>query len=62
LRKEADRFIGKKMAMLELRVVITVLVMSFRFEAIPDELNGFQGRTQALRAPSQGFVRLTPLI
>ncbi|KAK9436895.1 Cytochrome P450 [Metarhizium brunneum] len=52
---------GKKLAMQELRVVMALLVLSFRFEAIPDALNGYQGRTRALHAPRQGYVRLTPL-
>ncbi|KAG8411330.1 hypothetical protein J3459_016369 [Metarhizium acridum] len=53
---------GKKLAMQELRIIIALLVLSFRFEDIPDALNGYQGRTKALHAPKQGYVRLTPLL
>lgn len=56
-----ETYAGKKLAMQELRVVLALLVLSFRFEAIPDALNGYQGRTRALHAPRQGYVRLTPL-
>lgn len=49
------------MAMQELRIVILLLVLNFRFESIPDIYNGYQGRTKALRAPKQVYVRLTSL-
>ncbi|TWU78561.1 hypothetical protein ED733_003365 [Metarhizium rileyi] len=52
---------GKKLAMQELRVIIALLVLSFKFEPIPEALDGCQGRTKALRAPKQAFVRLTSL-
>lgn len=55
------RGIGTKLALLELRITLTILLLSFRFEAIPEALNSPLGRQRVVRTPRQSFVRLVPL-
>lgn len=52
---------GQKLAMQELRVMIVLLVLSFRFDPVPDALNSPAGRQKALRVPQQCLVRLSAL-
>lgn len=52
---------GKRFAMQELRIILAVLVMKFRFESIPAQLNSMRSDPGALREPRQTFVRLTNL-
>ncbi|QUC18263.1 uncharacterized protein UV8b_02504 [Ustilaginoidea virens] len=52
---------GKAFAMQELRVMLTMLILRFRLEAVPEGLNSMQSRPRALRAPRCAYVRLTPL-
>ncbi|KAI0853838.1 cytochrome P450 [Daldinia vernicosa] len=42
---------GKRLAMLELRITIALIVMSFKFLPIPPEFNSFQATEQLLRSP-----------
>lgn len=44
--------------MMELRIMITLMVMSFKFLPVPTELNSFQVFEQRLRPPRQCFVKL----
>ncbi|KAJ5595530.1 cytochrome P450 oxidoreductase [Penicillium hispanicum] len=52
---------GKKLALQELRIMLTLVLLNFKFEAIPAHLNSPYGRQKALRAPQQCYVRLTAL-
>ena len=52
---------GRRMAMQKLRIMLAILVLNFKFEAVPEPLNSPLGRQKALRIPAQCFVRLTPL-
>ncbi|RYP14064.1 hypothetical protein DL765_006598 [Monosporascus sp. GIB2] len=49
---------GRRLALMELRIMITLTVMSFRFLPVPPELNSFQVREELLRSPHQCFVKL----
>ncbi|KAI1374881.1 cytochrome P450 [Hypoxylon crocopeplum] len=49
---------GRRLAMMELRIMITLTVMSFKFLPVPPELNSFQATEQLLRTPRQCFVKL----
>ncbi|KAG5928588.1 hypothetical protein E4U53_002622, partial [Claviceps sorghi] len=52
---------GKKFAMLELRILLVLLMMNFRLESIPEELNSMRTDPGALRIPRHAFVRLANL-
>ncbi|KAI0834304.1 cytochrome P450 [Hypoxylon sp. FL0890] len=49
---------GRRLAMMELRIMITLIIMSFKFLPVPPELNSFQAVEQLLRTPRQCFVKL----
>ncbi|KAI0885023.1 cytochrome P450 [Annulohypoxylon maeteangense] len=49
---------GRRLAMMELRIMIVLIVMSFKFLPIPPEFNSFQVHEQLLRVPRQCFVKL----
>lgn len=44
--------------MMELRIMITLTTMSFKFLPVPPELNSFQATEQLLRTPRQCYLRL----
>ena len=44
--------------MMELRIMITLIVMRFKFLPVPPEFGGFQAHEQLLRPPRQCYVRL----
>ncbi|KAI1452290.1 cytochrome P450 [Annulohypoxylon moriforme] len=49
---------GRRLAMMELRIMIVLTTMSFKFLPVPPGFNSFQVDEQLLRAPRQCFVRL----
>ncbi|KAI1135339.1 cytochrome P450 [Hypoxylon sp. FL0543] len=49
---------GRRLAMMELRIMIVLTVMSFKFLPVPPELNSFQAVEELLRTPQQCFVKL----
>ncbi|RYP13398.1 hypothetical protein DL767_010756 [Monosporascus sp. MG133] len=49
---------GRRLAMMELRIMITLTVISFKFLPVPPELNSFQAKEELLRSPHQCFVKL----
>ncbi|RYP71942.1 hypothetical protein DL771_004545 [Monosporascus sp. 5C6A] len=49
---------GRRLAMMELRIMTTLTVMSFKFLPVPPELNSFQVKEELLRSPHQCFVKL----
>ncbi|KAI2463749.1 cytochrome P450 [Annulohypoxylon bovei var. microspora] len=49
---------GRRLAMMELRIMIVLTMMSFKFLPIPPELNSFEAHEQLLRTPRQCFVKL----
>ncbi|KAI0181666.1 cytochrome P450 [Hypoxylon sp. FL1284] len=49
---------GRRLAMMELRIMIVLVVMRFKFLPVPPELNSFQVNEQLLRPPQQCFVKL----
>lgn len=51
--------IGQKFALQELRISLTLLILTFKFEPIPDALNSMAGFQRVLRVPKQSFVRLS---
>lgn len=53
---------GKKLAYLELRMVITLIILNFKFEPVPQELNGDLAEELLTRKPRQCYVKLTPLL
>lgn len=44
--------------MMELRIMITLTAMSFKFLPVPPEFNSFQANEELLRPPKQCYVRL----
>ncbi|KAK8059241.1 cytochrome P450 [Apiospora saccharicola] len=52
---------GQKFALQELRITLTLLILSFKLEPIPDVLNSMAGFQRVLRVPKQSFVRLAVL-
>ena len=52
---------GKRLAMQELRIMITLLVLSFEFEPVPQNLNSMRGIELMFRKPEQCYVRLKTL-
>lgn len=50
--------VGRRLAMMELRIMITLIVMSFKFLPVPPEFNSFQVTEQLLRTPRQCFLKL----
>jgi len=49
---------GKKLAMLELRIVVTVLVLRFEFLSVPDELRSMDVDERIFRAPTMAYANL----
>ncbi|KAI1214429.1 cytochrome P450 [Annulohypoxylon truncatum] len=49
---------GRRLAMIELRIMIVLTVMKFKFLPVTPEFNSFQVHEQLLRAPRQCFVKL----
>ena len=49
---------GRKLAYLELRIVIAVLVWNFEFHSCPPELSSYKGINKATTIPEQCFVKL----
>ena len=50
---------GKRLGYLELRVVLSVLVWSFNFESIPEEIVNWDTYDSLVTAPKDCFIRLT---
>lgn len=44
--------------MMELRIMIVLITLRFKFLPVPPEFNGFQAKEELLRAPQQCYVRL----
>ncbi|KAF3071299.1 Cytochrome P450 3A24 [Daldinia childiae] len=49
---------GKRLAMMEIRIMVVSIVMSFKFLPVPPEFNSFQVTQKLLRSPRQCFVKL----
>ncbi|KAI1471124.1 cytochrome P450 [Daldinia caldariorum] len=49
---------GKRLGTMELRIIVTLIIMSFKFLPVPAELNSFHVNEQLLRAPRQCYVKL----
>lgn len=41
--------------------MLTVLVLNFKFEALPEEFSGLEAHQRILRVPRHCYVRLSPL-
>lgn len=52
---------GKKLALRELRIIITLLVLSFEFLPLPEELSGMAAEERLFRRPRMCHVTLRPL-
>ncbi|KAK8128753.1 hypothetical protein PG984_009861 [Apiospora sp. TS-2023a] len=52
---------GRRIAMMELRVMICVVTLKFKFLPVPDELNSPLAHERLLRAPLQCYVKLQPV-
>lgn len=53
---------GRKLAYMELRIVLAMLVWNFAFEACPEELSSYDGIDAATVVPKQCYVRLKQLL
>ncbi|KAL6872449.1 cytochrome P450 [Trichoderma longibrachiatum] len=53
---------GRKLAYMELRIVLAMLVWNFVFEQCPAELSSYEGIDTATVVPKQCFVRLKQLL
>ncbi|KAI1767041.1 cytochrome P450 [Hypoxylon sp. FL1150] len=49
---------GRHLAMMELRIMITLIIMRFKMRPVPLELNSFQVTEKLLRTPRQCFLKL----
>lgn len=49
---------GRRMAYVELRIMMVLLVWNFEFLPLPEELNSWEAIDKAFRRPKQCFVRL----
>ncbi|KAK0611972.1 cytochrome P450 [Immersiella caudata] len=52
---------GKRLAMMELRIIMVTLVLNFEFLSLPEELAGLEGEEAVFRQPQKIFVRLKQL-
>ncbi|KAK0649646.1 cytochrome P450 [Cercophora newfieldiana] len=52
---------GKRLAMMELRIIIVVLILNFEFLPLPEELAGLEGDEGVFRRPQKEYVRLKKL-
>ncbi|UKZ81569.1 hypothetical protein TrVFT333_009341 [Trichoderma virens FT-333] len=53
---------GKKLAYMELRIVLAMLVWNFEFQPCPAELSSYEGIDMATVVPKQCYVRLKQLL
>ncbi|KAL1865339.1 hypothetical protein Daus18300_007229 [Diaporthe australafricana] len=51
---------GRALARQELRITLTLLILNFEFEALPEKFNSMEAHQRILRVPQQCFVRLKP--
>lgn len=49
---------GRKLAEMELRIILVLLVWNFEFQPTPAELSGYQAVDKLTHQPRQCFVRL----
>ncbi|KAK3489021.1 uncharacterized protein B0T23DRAFT_421819 [Neurospora hispaniola] len=56
VRKNVKR--GRRLAMQELRMMIVLLTLSFKFLPLPESLNGMEGRQMVLRSRQQCYVKV----
>jgi len=56
-----ERQIGKRLAMMELRIVITTLALKFEFLALPENLTSMAAEETIFRKPKTTYVRLKAL-
>lgn len=49
---------GKRMAYLELRIVIVLLFWNFEFQSTPESLSSYRGVDNLTHSPAQCYVRL----
>ena len=49
---------GRKLAYLEMRIVVAILVWNFDFATCPPELSSYKGINKATTVPEQCFVKL----
>lgn len=54
-------FLGRKLAELELRTLITLVVLSFALEKTPAALSGYHAHDCITHIPWQCYVKLTEL-
>lgn len=52
---------GKKLAFLQMKTVVTLLVLGFEFEQLPEELGDFKGEVFLTYEPRTCYVRLREL-
>lgn len=50
---------GKRLAYLQLRILVTLIVWNFELSRCPDELSGYGHKTMLTTEPTQCFVRLS---
>jgi cytochrome P450 len=53
---------GKKMAYLELRMAVVLVLWYFELQGVPDGYGGFEGMDQLTHSPVQCYVRLRKVI
>ena len=52
---------GKRLAMLELRIIVTTLMLNFEFIPLPAEMAGLEAEEEVFRKPKTAFVKLRVL-
>lgn len=52
--------LGRALARQELRITLTLLILNFEFEPLPEKYNSMGAHQRILRVPQQCYVRLKP--
>ncbi|OQD80318.1 hypothetical protein PENANT_c037G05587 [Penicillium antarcticum] len=52
---------GRNLALMEFRVNLVLLVLNFKFESLPKDLDSMESQQRLFRMPRQCYVRLSPL-
>jgi cytochrome P450 len=52
---------GKRLAMLELRIIISTLMLNFEFLPLPEQMSSMEAEEEVFRKPKTAFVKLRAL-
>jgi len=52
---------GKRLAMIEMRIVVVTLILNFEFLPLPEEMSGLEAEEEVFRKPKTAFAKLRAL-